>query len=166
MPHDARAVANYLLDYGAEKAIPVGPLALQKVLFFLHGWWLLKTSEPLIRQAFEAWARGPVVRVVYNAFNNTPRGEPITTRAWIFDIVARKRVLASSVFSEEEHEFIREKFEYYGRINAFDLVKMTHEPGGPWQIVWNEEIMSPGNIIDNFLIKARFDDLVKHTRSN
>ena len=156
---DARAVANLILDMSDLHGIPVGPLALQKILYFQHGWWLAKKSRPLIRQSFEAWNYGPVVRLVYDAFKDTASGLPIKKRAMSFDYKEGREAIAKLSVSESEKHFLRWLFLYYARISDFELVKLTHCQDGPWDIVWNEKTYAPGMIIDNEIIKSHFDSL-------
>ncbi len=159
MSHDARAIANVVLDHADALGISISHLSLQKVLFFLHGWRLRQTRRPLIRQAIEAWTYGPVIRVVYDEFKDTSDGQQLTARAKQFDLVKRKRKIAVSNFTKEEIDFIHEWTGYYARINAFDLMKMTHVDGGSWEKVFNEKVFSPGNIINNHWIQEHFDNL-------
>jgi uncharacterized phage-associated protein len=156
MSHDARAVANAVLDHADALGVGVDRLALQKILFFLHGWWLRKTSQPLIRQAFEAWSYGPVVRVVYDEFKELSGNEKIVGRAKKIDLAQRTKLKAESQFTENEIEFIRSLTSYYARINSIDLMKMTHIHGGSWDKVFNTKTFSPGKIIDNHLIEEHF----------
>src|SRR5438067_13784825 len=69
-PYDARAVANFLLDLADNRKIPLTQLSLYKLIYFSHGWYLSKTANPLIKQDFEAWEHGPVVKVVRDQFRN------------------------------------------------------------------------------------------------
>ena len=79
-PYDPRAVANLLLDVAAEEGVAVSNLALQKLLYFAHGHFLIQTGHPLVSGAFEAWNNGPVHPAVYHAFKTSGR-EPILDRA-------------------------------------------------------------------------------------
>ncbi|MGH6962497.1 MAG: Panacea domain-containing protein, partial [Dongiaceae bacterium] len=77
MPYDARAVANCLLDYADSKSSEITLLTLMKVIYFAHGWHLARFGQPLVTNHFEAWERGPVVRVLYDEFKDR-RARPIT----------------------------------------------------------------------------------------
>src|SRR3569833_2250149 len=88
--HDARAVANAILDAASQQGLVLSNLKLQKLLFFVHGQFLLEVGEPLIDGEFEAWQHGPVHPVVYAAFKDWgPRD--IVGRAESFDPVTRVR---------------------------------------------------------------------------
>lgn len=81
--HDARAVANYMLDRSSD-APALTNLSVQKLVFFAHGVCLASASQPLVRNDFEAWDHGPVVPALYDAFKSM-RAAPIRTRARWYD---------------------------------------------------------------------------------
>ena len=159
MAHDARAVANHLLDLSDQYSRPLTMLHLQKLLYFTHGRWLARNSEPLIRQSFEAWNYGPVIRLVYEAFRETPSASPITGRAEIFDFETSLSVESRPEFNSSEKYLVEEIFLYYSKITTFHLVDLTHASGGPWDAVFNDKIVAPGDIIDDDLIFQHFQSV-------
>ena len=77
---DPRSVANLLLDIADEQRLPITNLTLQKLLYFAHALFLIKTRQPLVSGYFEAWRYGPVHPLVYRAFRSAA-DKPIATRA-------------------------------------------------------------------------------------
>ena len=69
-PYDPRAVANLLLDLAGNDKLDVSNLALQKLLYFAHAHFLIRTGHPLVQGGFEAWTYGPVHPAVYQAFKS------------------------------------------------------------------------------------------------
>jgi uncharacterized phage-associated protein len=136
MAHDARAVANFILDYAEAQGRPLTDMALLKLLYFVHGWHLAQTGAPLIRNQFEAWKHGPVVRVVYECFRNHGKN-PIGSRAMRFDPQTGRHEMVSYSFNDFETAFIKNIFDAYGRLDALQLSDLTHEPGSPWDMIWN-----------------------------
>lgn len=136
---DARAIANYILDEADHIGIVVTNLSLQKILYFAHGWYLTNNKRPLLKQSFEAWEHGPVIRDVYSAFKSHGSNRIRKTRASRFDIQQLKSTQADDVLSEENRIFLRGILEYYGRIDAFKLSHMTHVKEGPWDLVWSQK---------------------------
>jgi uncharacterized phage-associated protein len=134
--YDARAVANFLLDYADEKRMKVTALWLQKVIFYAHGWYLSKKERPLVQQAFEAWDYGPVVRAVYDAFKGSGAA-PLSVRAKRFDVIENTYKEINEPLDAEAQVFLRKIFDAYSLVNAFDLSSMTHAEGSPWDRVWN-----------------------------
>jgi uncharacterized phage-associated protein len=66
--YDPRVVANAIIDRAAQEGQPVTHIALQKLLYFAHGLFLLRHRKPLVSGYFEAWTYGPVHPAVYGAF--------------------------------------------------------------------------------------------------
>lgn len=97
-------------------------LKLQKLLYYLQGFWLAKYDAPLFRAKVEAWGYGPVVPDVYYAFCGYGRN-PI-------DVEAEGKELRFT--SEGEEEFFYNVFDTFNQYSASTLVRMTHrEP--PWE---------------------------------
>lgn len=132
--HDARGIANFLLDYADSKNVPVTNLALLKIIYFAHGWHLKMFRMPLVKNTFEAWQHGPVIRVVYDAFKSHS-SDPVTSRATKFDPEKNDYVTATAEVSESLADFLRNIFDIYGAIDPFELSDMTHVAGGPWDTI-------------------------------
>jgi uncharacterized phage-associated protein len=64
-------------------------MKLQKLLFFTHADFLIRTGRPLIKQEFEAWDYGPVIPSLYREFKKF-KDQPITSKAKCFDPVGRQ----------------------------------------------------------------------------
>jgi len=133
---DARSVANFLLDYGDRTRQRVTILKLLKIIFFAHGLHLAHRGHPLIRQKFEAWQLGPVVRVVYDCFKGSD-AEILGRRATRLDPVTGEVSIVHYAFDESTSDFLREVFDLYSRVDTFHLSNLTHQIGTPWERVWN-----------------------------
>lgn len=159
-PYDARCIANFLLDLAEAESTFLTQLSLLKIIYFAHGWYLSANNQPLIRQDFEAWQRGPVVKVVRDAFK-VFGSDRITARAEIRDLATGRSMVASPKIEPTDAGFLRAIFLSYRPIGAWQLSEMTHEPGSPWDKLWNskEPIGRLGLRIRNHDIKAYFDTL-------
>jgi uncharacterized phage-associated protein len=158
MPHDARAVANFLLDYGESKGQPLSIMSLLKILFFAHAWHLAKTGEALVGQPFEAWPYGPVSRVVYDQFRQSG-SRPITSRAGVLNTAtARYETARWEAIGPQTKELLRNVFDYYSQYHPFRLSEMTHQRGAPWDQVWHDATRRavPGMVISNDSIRDWF----------
>lgn len=155
--HDARAVANFLLDYAELRGKKLTIMALLKILYFAHGWHLAKFGSPLVRNGFEAWRDGPVVRSVYYCFRQH-RKDPIRTRATRFDPATEKYEKAKYYLNDEQAGLLKWVFDTYGHLNAFQLSSLTHEPGSPWDLIWNgpRDKIVLGMRISDDLIRGHF----------
>lgn len=132
-------------------------MALLKILYFAHGWHLAQTGAPLIRNEFEAWKQGPVVRVVYESFRE--HGEnPIDSRATRFNPETGMREVVGYSLSEFETAFLRDISDAYSRLDALRLSDLTHESGSPWDAIWNapDGRVTLGMRIPNATIREHF----------
>ncbi|HEX8301435.1 Panacea domain-containing protein [Sphingomonas sp.] len=134
--HDARQVANFLLDHADSRGIKLTNMEVLKHIYFAHGWHLASRGEPLISNRVEAWEHGPVIRAVYDAFKSFGSG-PIMSRAAILDWETGELTEARGDFCAETTSLLRSTLDYYSGYGAFELSAITHEPGGPWHQVWN-----------------------------
>lgn len=134
--HDARAIANFLLDYADEKNANMTLMSILKMIFYAHGWHLNLKREPLVIQPFEAWRYGPVVRSVWEAFKSSGK-KPLKTRAKRLDVVSNFYIEVREPIDEEQARFLRQIFDAYGHVDAFDLSNATHVTGSPWDQIWN-----------------------------
>jgi uncharacterized phage-associated protein len=137
-PFDPRAVANLLLDIAfQEDAKPITHIALQKLLYFAHGHFLIRTNVPLVLGAFEAWKYGPVHPAVYESFRTEGR-HPITIRAVAHDPFTGQAAPLSLPDNQEVREQLRYVLRSYGHLSPSRLVDISHAPRGPWATVVNK----------------------------
>lgn len=156
-PYDPRAVANLLLDVADEFGISVSNLALQKLLYFAHGHFLIETGRPLVSGAFEAWNNGPVHPAVYHAFKSAGR-EPIRTRAVGRNIITGEVRQLVSPRTADVLRQLRKVIDAYGHLSAGLLVAISHAKDGPWATVRDRATrgIALGARIPDSLTKALF----------
>jgi len=71
-------VAYAILEKADESGTSVTPMQLQKLLYFVNGWFLeTQEGRDLFQNKFEAWTWGPVMPNVYHAFKGYGKS-PIT----------------------------------------------------------------------------------------
>lgn len=159
--YDVRDVANFTLDYADERGVEITNLALQKLLYFAHGWFFSIFDEPLIKNKFEAWQYGPVQRVLYDQFK-TLKDRPIRgVRATFIDPASGESVLKDYSILEIHAEVVRSVLQKYERFSAGQLVNKSHAEDSPWEFVWQqaEEAIYPGMRIPDNLILEHFKRL-------
>ena len=167
MSYDAREIANFFLDYADEKKRPLTIITLLKLIYFAHGWYLVHREAPLIKNGFEAWQYGPVVRVVYDQFQSAGNS-PITERGFKFDPVRQVKYEVEPNLNAECQVFLINIFDAYSQFYAFDLSDMTHETGSPWDRVWNniDGKVTPGMKISDQEIKQHFLSMANRKSKN
>lgn len=119
--YSALSVANYVLTNAKE---PISNLKLQKMLYFIQGFALVRLGHPLFDDEIQAWTYGPVIPSVYQEYmhygsNNITGTEP----AEIITNPTIKSLLDGLIRSME-------------RFSGADLVRMTHLPDTPWSTIW------------------------------
>jgi uncharacterized phage-associated protein len=155
-PYDARAVANYLLDYADARKVSLTQISLLKLLYFCQGWYLFYKHAPLIRNEFEAWENGPVVRVVRDAFKRHGK-TTITSRADKFDIETGEILRVIPNLTEEDRKFVEKIFESYQGFGPWELRDLTHEAGSPWDRLWNST-----SSVARFGLRIKNDEILEH----
>lgn len=155
---DAREIANFLLDYADQERKPLTNMALLKVIYYAHGWHLKMFSKPLVKNTFEAWPHGPVIKVVYEAFKGN-KDQNISNRAKKFNPIKNEEVIAQYNFENNLISFLKSVFDVYAGIDAITLSKMTHEADGPWDITMKKSRhgVCMQLKIQNDIIKDYFD---------
>lgn len=135
-PYDARAVANLLLDLADERHNELTQLSLLKLIYFAQGWYLAEFKRPLIKQDFEAWQFGPVVKVVKDEFERFG-SDPINCRATKLDLWSGERLIVEPKLEARDAAFVSWIFSSYNHYDAWQLSEITHEKGSPWDRIWN-----------------------------
>ncbi len=112
-------VADYFLLLAREHGDYLSHLKLQKLIYYADSWHLVNFGKkPLVEEEFEAWVHGPVLRSLYNRFRDY---------GWqpILEEVSMPKV------SKKQEKHLREVYEVFGGLSAFELEKMTHDEE-PW----------------------------------
>lgn len=134
--YDGRKIANLLLSHFRAQDFDLSNLKLNKVLFFVHAHHLVMHSRPVVRNHFEAWEHGPVIRVVYDAFKKFGSA-PISSLAEHLNYETGERdVIRSDDVLPDTREFIIRVASHYVQFSASRLREMSHRPGGPWDSIF------------------------------
>jgi len=117
-PIGAKAVARWFVNHADRDAgEAITQLKLQKLVYYADAWFLANFDKPLIKEEFEAWAHGPVVRSLYAKYRS---------KGW----EALPRETGQGV-PEDIENYLEAVFEKYGQYSAKKLEKMTHSEE-PW----------------------------------
>lgn len=120
----ARDTAAYLthLAQSGEERDPLTPLRLQKLLYYVQGWFLAVRKVPAFPERIEAWAHGPVVPDIYHELKQ------FGGKSFVIDIDALSPV---PDLSDDERSIADEVWESYKDYSASKLREMTHREE-PW----------------------------------
>src|SRR5215831_13704170 len=100
MAHDVRGIANFVLDIADESSRGVSNLSINKIVYFLHAYFLARFGRPLVSAKIEAWDYGPVFRELFREFRSFA-DKPIKGRAYRIDAKTGEREICESVLPEE-----------------------------------------------------------------
>lgn len=162
MRYDVRGVANFVLDLAEKDGLSVTNLTINKVVFFLHAYFLVRFGRPLVSAKVEAWDYGPVFRELYREFK-TFGDQPIVGRAHRINPEHGRREICQCEFSEDEKRFLERLGRQYVKLSPGALVAMSHEKGGPWDQVWNHVTRVNASMsISDEVIKGWYQSAARH----
>jgi len=119
----------------------ISNLKLQKLLYYMQGFFIAVFDKKLFENEIEAWQYGPVVKEMYEHFKEFGSGA-----------IRLKEDAVISNLSQEENRLFEDVMEEYGQFSAVKLMNMTHEEL-PWKKVFNE---NPQGEISYDLLKEYF----------
>ena len=157
MPYEARHLANFILDEGGRSVSAFTPMAIQKLIFFSHGWSLAFRDRSLVENGFEAWKYGPVIPVLWDEFKAFGN-KIVTARARFTNPLTGEKSFIPYSIEGDDADFIRLILAYYAGFPAMVLSDLTHQAGTPWKIVREnmQKVANFGGAIDNELIRNTF----------
>jgi len=162
MSQDPRAIANFVLEVAKKKGFTTSNLALNKIVYFLHGIYLARTGKPLVAAKIEAWQYGPVFREIYHSFKDYGN-EAIGAPAQRVDYETGECVDYAYDLGNDEVQMLEPFAEAYLKLKPGRLVDMSHVEDGPWHEAWfHDGVVNPGMQITNESIRKHFEKAVRH----
>ena len=119
------AVANLIIEVANKENNPVTNLKLQKVLFFLQGYYLSTFKQRLINGEFAKWQYGPVEEDVYREFKSLGSYPLTSPSIKLTEIDGKISVLKEQVPDVIKDE-LEEKIKKIIDQKAWYLVELTH----------------------------------------
>jgi len=113
------------ISYVFRKAEEVTPLALQKMLYYIQGIYMVQYGKELFSEECEAWAHGPVYKEVYEVFKTFKYNPIDDTRFAMFQNRFHE-------LSDDERKVIDLVVESFGMYSGKTLEKITHTEA-PWK---------------------------------
>lgn len=156
--YEARKICNFLLARYDARQFQLTNLRINKLLYFIHAESLAHRPHGFVRNHFEAWQYGPVIRPVFDAFK--VHGESfITAPASYLDYASGQQLpISYDDVTESDRDLIQITFDRYSRLSTGQLVSLSHEKDGPWDTVYKahlaDKALSPR--IPNELIRQHF----------
>lgn len=160
--YDPRDVANLVLQIADEMGVVTSNLAMNKIVYFIHGNYLARFNEPLVDATIEAWQYGPVFREIYHSFKHYGDGSIKQMAPRVDPSDGIKKVIVARIPSDR-WVVIEKLIKDYLTIKPSMLVNMSHVEDGPWYEAWNYEgSVNPGMSISNEAIQRHFAQQMRH----
>jgi uncharacterized phage-associated protein len=135
-------VANRVVaECDEERGEIISNLKLQKMLYYLQGFFIAVFDKKLFEEPIVAWPYGPVVEAAYHYFKKFENGA--------ISLAGNEKM--TDLYGDEYNLF-KNVMEEYGQYSAIKLMQMTHEEP-PWSKAFNE---SPGSEITYGSMKEYF----------
>ena len=131
--YPAATVANNFLERAARERRSLTAMQLLKLVYISHAFNLGYGYGPLINEPVEAWKYGPVVRSLYQQvrdYGGSSVTELLQTGPNIWD--------RDSQVDSRSESVLDNVWRSYGHFDGYRLSDMTHMPGSPWWITWND----------------------------
>lgn len=144
-------VARYFLcKLDREAGDTISPLKLQKLVYYAQAWSLVFRNQPIFYQDIEAWVHGPVVREVWNEYQD-----------YKYRDIPEPTDFIEINFAEDEIEVLEEVWSAYGEFSARHLEELTHSEK-PWIEARKglEPASNSTNIISHDQMKNYYGSLV------
>ena len=135
---NAVSLSNYVISLFEERKVPVTNLKLQKVLYYIQGYFYKHFGKAAFSDELYNWQYGPVVPVVYYEYNDNGSA-PLKSRLFCED----------PSISDNEKKLIVSIVDKCAGIATSRLVSMTHSEN-PWKSAGS------GNVIEKNSIEAFF----------
>lgn len=127
MSYPVLSIANKIVaNTDASQGEIISNLKLQKMLYYMQGFFIAVFDRKLFDNEIEAWQYGPVVKEMYEHFKVFGSGA----------IVLKENTEVQDL-TKEETELFNEVMEEYGQFSAIKLMNMTHNEL-PWKKVFYE----------------------------
>lgn len=131
-------IAIYIVNYSNEKDYGISNLKLQKLLYFVQAYFLIKSKGKryCFDDKIEAWSLGPVVPAAYHEFKiyggcNIPKIESYIFYDTENILNSGRREFDDSVIRDKDKSWIKEVVDSFHNYTATDLVSITHKQA-PW----------------------------------
>lgn len=148
MSYKVLDVCKYVIDYSNKKEYGISNLKLQKILYFIQAYFLIKQpSRCCFDDKIEAWNFGPVVPKVYRKYKQFGSSDIPT-------IIDCEKSDSNNCITSDDKNLIKTVIDKFEDYSSTDLVDLTHK-----QSPWIDAYISHMNReITTEAIKAYFND--------
>lgn len=134
--YDYKIVCNYIIGYCQLNNDIITNLQLQKVLYYVQGYFLKKYGYPAFDAYIEAWQYGPVVPEAYYDFCSNGK-KPL--------YVNEPECSVDKIQLKDYRRLINKIIDKCIKMRVGELIEKTHSEL-PWQNVWDNKLKSKSKI--------------------
>lgn len=161
MAYSVNAVANSLIMLSRKSGDSLSLMRLQKLMYYVQGWHLALTGEPLFNEFIEAWEYGPIVARLYYELKNS-RSDFLTKPLVSFDLKSQIEFIEFIPVEDIIPSAILTKvYTVYRPYSTIQLANMTHDKNSPWEVTLNQSGPMIRRQIDNELLRDYFRWIAK-----
>lgn len=138
MSYKVLDVCRFVINYSNERDYGISNLKLQKVLYFIQAYFLIKKKDhsTCFDEKIEAWDFGPVVPEAYYEYKQYGSGDIPTIKSYIMfnekDIWNAKRIeFEDTIIADEDKSLIERVVDKFADCSATNLVSLTYRQS-PW----------------------------------
>ena len=117
---------NLVADYILYKCEDVTPLALQKLLYYVQGFYFAFNKKFIFENDCQAWQHGPVYYEIYKQYKD-----------YCFNTIRKVEQIDETVFSDSEKIIINSVIKNFGCYSGKTLERFTHLEK-PWGLTRGE----------------------------
>lgn len=137
MAYDVLGVCRLIVNYSNDRGYNISNLKLQKLLYLIQAYFLVKLGKKCFDARIEAWAFGPVVPDAYQVFKqyggcNIPTINDDRIGA----------IIEECDFKKEDKKIITDIVDTFSDYSASALVTLTHRQD-PWRNAYQEGMNNP-----------------------
>jgi uncharacterized phage-associated protein len=119
--YSANDIAKYVVKYCESKGISITNLKLQKLLYYIQGFFLAIWGKPIFSDEIQAWEYGPVVPDIYYRY-----------KAFVDNPIHLAGEIPNLAMSEMQQKVLNIVIDNLSAVPAWKLVQQTHEED-PWK---------------------------------
>jgi uncharacterized phage-associated protein len=145
MSYKALDIANKILAKSSQSDSDelISNMKLQKLLYYMQGFYLAYFDKPLFDEEIEAWMYGPVVPSVYENFKSFGNAGI----SYLDEVVT---------LEPKEESLFNEVYKVFGAYSAIGLMDRTHS-----EKPWKDSTIGVGSIISKDSLKSYFKTRLK-----
>lgn len=142
--YEVKKVANFIIDEFDPEKYGITNLKLNKIVYFCNGWYLARTKKKLIRNKFEAWKYGPVIRTLYSELKIYGETNIKNKISFLDYVDGAKKYVGYEDICDKDRVLIKSVVAYYVSMRAPKLVELSHASGGAWDVAFRKSLESGG----------------------